>query len=234
MHKILIISDHKGFGSLLSQILKENGRIVELVSYNQVNRITKFESYFLVVFCDRINFHLSSGIAQKIRNTNIAPYLFLSKDSLDFEVSKGFVYTNHDTLYKKLIITEILQIIQIKEEVFLNIRKGLNRTKHEFNIGELYYNSKERYLLNVAKNKKYQLTLKENQLLRLLVLNSNEILKRETALNKIWGNDDSLSSRTMDVYISKLRRRLRDDSNLKIVNFRRYGFSLSILNQKLI
>ena len=123
MHKILIISDHKGFGSLLSQILKENGRIVELVSYNQVNRIRKFESYYLVVFCDRINYHLSSGIAQKIRNTNIAPYLFLSKDSLDFEVSKGFVYTNHDTLYKKLIITEILQIIQIKEEVFLNIRK---------------------------------------------------------------------------------------------------------------
>lgn len=62
MHKILVICDHKGFGSLLSQILKENGRIVELVSYNQVNRITKFDSYYLVVFCDRINFELSSGI----------------------------------------------------------------------------------------------------------------------------------------------------------------------------
>ena len=69
MHKILIISDHKGFGSLLSQILKENGKIVELVSYNQVNRISKFDSYYLVIFCDRINFHLSIGIAQKIRNT---------------------------------------------------------------------------------------------------------------------------------------------------------------------
>ena len=48
MHKILIISDHKGFGSLLSQILKENGKIVELVSYNQVNRISKFDSYYLL------------------------------------------------------------------------------------------------------------------------------------------------------------------------------------------
>ena len=231
MHKILIISDHKGFGSLLSQILKENGKIVELVSYNQVNRISKFDSYYLVIFCDRINFHLSSGIAQKIRNTNIAPYLFLSKESLDFEVSKGFVFTNHDTLHKKSIITEILKIIQNKEEVFLNTRKGLNRAKHEFNIGKLNYNSKERYLFNIVNKKKYQLTFKENQLLKLLVLNSNKILKRETALNKIWGNDDNLSSRIMDVYISKLRKRLKDDSKLKIVNFRRDGFSLSILNQ---
>ena len=231
MHKILIISDHKGFGSLLSQILKENGKIVELVSYNQVNRISKFDSYYLVIFCDRINFHLSSGIAQKIRNTNIAPYLFLSKESLDFEVSKGFVFTNHDTLHKKSIITEILKIIQNKEEVFLNTRKGLNRAKHEFNIGKLNYNSKERYLFNIVNKKKYQLTFKENQLLKLLVLHSNKILKRETALNKIWGNDDNLSSRIMDVYISKLRKRLKDDSKLKIVNFRRDGFSLSILNQ---
>ena len=231
MHKILIISDHKGFGSLLSQILKENGKIVELVSYNQVNRISKFDSYYLVIFCDRINFHLSSGIAQKIRNTNIAPYLFLSKESLDFEVSKGFVFKNHDTLHKKSIITEILKIIQNKEEVFLNTRKGLNRTKHEFNIGKLNYNSKERYLFNIVNKKQYQLTFKENQLLKLLVLNSNKILKRETALNKIWGNDDNLSSRIMDVYISKLRKRLKDDSKLKIVNFRRDGFSLSILNQ---
>tara|TARA_A100001015_G_scaffold184426_1_gene205194 strand:- start:504 stop:1199 length:696 start_codon:yes stop_codon:yes gene_type:complete len=231
MHKILIISDHKGFGSLLSQILKENGKIVELVSYNQVNRISKFDSYYLVIFCDRINFHLSSGIAQKIRNTNIAPYLFLSKESLDFEVSKGFVFTNHDTLHKKSIITEILKIIQNKEEVFLNTRKGLNRAKHEFNIGKLNFNSKERYLFNIVNKKKYQLTFKENQLLKLLVLNSNKILKRETALNKIWGNDDNLSSRIMDVYISKLRKRLKDDSKLKIVNFRRDGFSLSILNQ---
>tara|TARA_S200000501_G_C20606206_1_gene648161 strand:- start:191 stop:715 length:525 start_codon:yes stop_codon:yes gene_type:complete len=174
---------------------------------------------------------LSSGIAQKIRNTNIAPYLFLSKESLDFEVSKGFVFTNHDTLHKKSIITEILKIIQNKEEVFLNTRKGLNRTKHEFNIGKLNYNSKERYLFNIVNKKKYQLTFKENQLLKLLVLNSNKILKRETALNKIWGNDDNLSSRIMDVYISKLRKRLKDDSKLKIVNFRRDGFSLSILNQ---
>ena len=231
MHKILIISDHKGFGSLLSQILKENGKIVELVSYNQVNRISKFDSYYLVIFCDRINFHLSSGIAQKIRNTNIAPYLFLSKESLDFEVSKGFVFTNHDTLHKKSIITEILKIIQNKEEVFLNTRKGLNRAKHEFNIGKLNFNSKERYLFNIVNKKKYQLTFKENQLLKLLVLHSNKILKRETALNKIWGNDDNLSSRIMDVYISKLRKRLKDDSKLKIVNFRRDGFSLSILNQ---
>ena len=231
MHKILIISDHKGFGSLLLQILNKNGKIVELVSYNQVNRISKFDSYYLVIFCDRINFHLSSGIAQKIRNTNIAPYLFLSKESLDFEVSKGFVFTNHDTLHKKSIITEILKIIQNKEEVFLNTRKGLNRTKHEFNIGKLNYNSKERYLFNIVNKKKYQLTFKENQLLKLLVLNSNKILKRETALNKIWGNDDNLSSRIMDVYISKLRKRLKDDSKLKIVNFRRDGFSLSILNQ---
>jgi DNA-binding response OmpR family regulator len=231
MHKILIISDHKGFGSLLLQILNKNGKIVELVSYNQVNRISKFDSYYLVIFCDRINFQMSSGIAQKIRNTNIAPYLFLSRESLDFEVSKGFVFKNHDTLYIKSIITEILQIIQNKEEVFLNIRKGLNRTKHEFNIGKLNYNSKERYLFNIVNKKKYQLTFKENQLLKLLVLNSNKILKRETALNKIWGNDDNLSSRIMDVYISKLRKRLKDDSKLKIVNFRSDGFSLSILNQ---
>ena len=231
MHKILIISDHKGFGSLLLQILNKNGKIVELVSYNQVNRISKFDSYYLVIFCDRINFHMCSGIAQKIRNTNIAPYLFLSRESLDFEVSKGFVFKNHDTLYIESIITEILQIIQNKEEVFLNIGKGLNRTKHEFNIGKLNYNSKERYLFNIVNKKKYQLTFKENQLLKLLVLNSNKILKRETALNKIWGNDDNLSSRIMDVYISKLRKRLKDDSKLKIVNFRSDGFSLSILNQ---
>ena len=79
-------------------------------------------------------------------------------------------------------------------------------------------------------NKRRRLSFKENQLMRLLVININNTLSRDFALNKIWGNDDILSSRTMDVYISKLRGYLKEDQKLKIINFRRDGFSLSTLN----
>ena len=111
-----------------------------------------------------------------------------------------------------------------------SFRNSLLKKNYEFKIGDYNYNSRERFLIYKKMNKRRRLSFKENQLMRLLVMNINNTLSRDFALNKIWGKDDILSSRTMDVYISKLRGYLKEDRKLKIINFRRDGFSLSTLN----
>ena len=97
----------------------------------------------------------------------------------------------------------------------------------EFTIGKFSYNSKLRFL-NIASQEPLKLSPKENQLLRLLVLHVNDLLPREVALNKIWRDDNYFTSRSMDVYIAKLRKYLKPDSNVEILNIHGEGFRLVV------
>ena len=97
----------------------------------------------------------------------------------------------------------------------------------EFAIGDFNLNAKLR-LLTYKKEEPVKLSPKENQLLRLLALHINDLMPREKALNKIWRDDNYFTSRSMDVYIAKLRKYLKADSKVEILNIHGEGFRLVV------
>ena len=121
-----------------------------------------------------------------------------------------------------MLLAKIKAILNRKN--FVNIPE----TEHyEFYIGKFKFNSKLR-ILKIDGKKSLRLSPKENQLLRLLVLHVNDLLTREIALNKIWRDDNYFTSRSMDVYIAKLRKYLKEDTDVEILNIHGEGFRLVV------
>jgi len=101
----------------------------------------------------------------------------------------------------------------------------------EFQIGDFHLNSKLRFL-TYRDEEPSKLSPKENELLRLLALHENDLMPRELALTKIWRDDNYFTSRSMDVYIAKLRKYLKKDENVEILNIHGEGFRLVIRNKE--
>ena len=107
------------------------------------------------------------------------------------------------------------------------IKEVADSVETQFQIGDFSLNTKLR-LLNYLDQKPIKLSPKENQLLRLLALHVNDLMPREKALNKIWRDDNYFTSRSMDVYIAKLRKYLKEDSKVEILNIHGEGFRLVV------
>jgi DNA-binding response OmpR family regulator len=122
------------------------------------------------------------------------------------------------------------EVLLAKIKAILNRKNFFNVPEsdiYEFVIGKFQFNSKLRFL-TLDGEETAKLSPKENQLLRLLVLHINDLLPRELALNKIWRDDNYFTSRSMDVYIAKLRKYLKTDSNVVILNIHGEGFRLVV------
>lgn len=121
------------------------------------------------------------------------------------------------------------------EELMVRINAVLRRSNKNrsqdtdestFNIGKYQFNSEKQLLLHNAMEQK--LTTKESQLLRLLCVHKNDVLDRNFALKTIWHDDNYFNGRSMDVYIAKLRKYLKDDSKVEIINIHGKGFKLLV------
>jgi DNA-binding response OmpR family regulator len=117
-------------------------------------------------------------------------------------------------------------ILLAKIKAIMTRRDFQTGTRDVFEIGRFVFNSRLRTLTIGDDERK--LSPKEAQLLELLALNPNELISREVALKKIWGSDDYFTARSMDVYITKLRKFLSDDPSLNIKNIHGAGFQLII------
>jgi len=121
------------------------------------------------------------------------------------------------------------------EELLMRVKAILKRTrmitkekqKEEFEFGDFKLNSKRQVL--VHNNEEQKLTSKENELLRLLCVHLNDVLDRSYALKKIWGDDSYFNSRSMDVYITKLRKYLKKDERVQLINVHGKGFKLILV-----
>jgi len=122
------------------------------------------------------------------------------------------------------------EVLLAKIKAILNRSKGPSAPENdtfEFTFRDFSFNSKLRFL--TYKNEDaVKLSPKENQLLRLLVIHLNDLLPREEALNKIWRDDNYFTSRSMDVYIAKLRKYLSADEKVQILNIHGEGFRLVV------
>ena len=228
LKKILIVEDDFNFGNILRDYLILNDYNIVLAK-NGIEGMEKFEkeNFDLCILDVMMPFKDGFTLGKEIRekNENI-PLFFLSAKTLKEDVLRGFKIGADDYLTKpfdsEVLLAKIKAILNRKN--FVNIPESEN---FEFVIGKFSFNSKLRFL-NYGEEDSIKLSPKENQLLRLLVLHINDLLPREMALNKIWRDDNYFTSRSMDVYIAKLRKYLKPDESVEILNIHGEGFRLVV------
>ena len=225
--KILLVEDDLNFGNILKEYLQINNYDLVLAR-NGIEGYDKFLSseFDLCILDVMMPFKDGFSLAKEIRSKNEeVPLIFLTAKNLKEDVLKGFKIGADDYLTKPFD-TEVL-LAKIK--AIMSRKKIFNVPSSEdiiFKIGKFHFNSKLR-ILSLEKNQ-FKLSPKENELLRLLIINVDDLLSREIALNKIWRDDSYFASRSMDVYIAKLRKYLSLDTNIEIINIHGEGFRLVV------
>ena len=224
--KILVVEDDPNFGSILKDYLTLNEYDIVLAK-NGIEGYEKFkkENFDLCILDVMMPYKDGFTLAKEIREKNDSvPILFLTAKNLKEDVLKGFKLGGDDYITKPFDSDVFLE----KIKVFLNRnQKPISTESAEFlfTIGRFAFNSKLR-TLSFSGGEPIKLSPKESQLLRLLALHINDLLPRDVALNKIWRDDNYFTSRSMDVYIAKLRKYLKEDSQVEILNIHGEGFRL--------
>lgn len=223
--QILLVEDDVNLGSILRDFLNVKGYDVELAlngtdGYHLFKK-KRFDLLILdVMMPQKDGFTLASEIRKIDKQT---PIIFLTAKSLVEDRIKGLKIGGDDYLTKPfsseellLRIKNILKRIRIPEDKKVEI--------DSFKIGRYRFDYSKRILSFNCDNKR--LTSKESELLRLLAINQNGLVDRTTALKEIWKNDSYFTSRSMDVYIAKLRSYLKNDKSVQILNVHGTGFKL--------
>jgi len=222
--KIFLVEDDLSFGSVLKSYLEINDFSVEWVDDGKYAVEHFRKGIFDICILDVMLPHVDGfTIASEIRQiNNVVPLIFLTAKKMKDDVLKGYNAGGDDYITKPFDT----DILLAKIRAILSRRDLQNGTKDIYEIGKFIFNSKLRTLTSGDDEKK--LSPKEAQLLELLTVNSNSLISREMALKKIWGNDDYFTARSMDVYITKLRKYLSEDPHLNIKNIHGAGFQLVI------
>ena len=226
LKKILLVEDDPNFGTVLREYLSINGYDV-IHAKNGMEGFEKFkkDDYDLCILDVMMPYKDGFTLAKEIREKNQdVPIIFLTAKAMKEDVLKGYKVGADDYLNKpfdsEVLLMKIKAIIQRKAKDSIADSK-----EFEFQIGNFFLNSKLRFL-TFHKENPVKLSPKENELLRLLALHKNDLMPRELALIKIWRDDNYFTSRSMDVYIAKLRKYLKDDENVEILNIHGEGFRL--------
>lgn len=162
------------------------------------------------------------ALAKQIRETDMeTPIIFLTAKSQAQDVVTGFNLGGNDYLKKPFSIEEL--IVRIKN--LLNNKQKTANGKKDIVLGNYKFNP-HKQTLQYKEDNKENLTSRENQLLLHLALHKNNIVERSSVLNQLWGNTDFYSARSMDVFISKLRKMLSKDASIEILNVRGVGYKL--------
>ena len=226
--RILLVEDDPNFGSILKEYLIINGYHVTLAK-NGIEGFEKFkkEDYDLCLLDVMMPYKDGFTLAKEIREKNeTVPLIFLTAKTMKEDVLKGFKIGADDYLSKPFD-SEVL-LAKIKSILGRRVVPATTESDEmEFVIGNFNLNAKLR-LLTFQNDEPVKLSPKENQLLRLLALHINDLLPREKALNKIWRDDNYFTSRSMDVYIAKLRKYLKQDEKVEILNIHGEGFRLVV------
>lgn len=222
--KIFLVEDDLSFGSVLKSYLELNDYSVEWVDDGKYAMDHFRKDSFDICILDIMLPHVDGfTIASEIRKiNNVVPIVFLTAKKLKEDVLKGYGAGGDDYITKPFDT----DILLAKIRAIVSKRDFQTGTKDIFEIGKFVFNARLRTLTSGDDEKK--LSPKEAQLLELLAINPNELISREKALKKIWGIDDYFTARSMDVYVTKLRKFLSEDPRLHIKNIHGAGFQLVI------
>ncbi|HLV39652.1 response regulator transcription factor [Xanthomarina sp.] len=228
--KILLVEDDPNFGTILKDYLTMNDYEVTHAK-NGMEGFEKFkkDDFDLCILDVMMPYKDGFTLAKEIREKNTdVPIVFLTAKAMKEDVLKGYKVGADDYLNKpfdsEVLLMKIKAIMQRKATETVADSK-----QFEFKIGKFDLNSKLRFLIFDG-GEQVKLSPKENELLRMLALHENDLMPRELALTKIWRDDNYFTSRSMDVYIAKLRKYLKLDENVEILNIHGEGFRL-VVNQ---
>ncbi|HEX6889415.1 MAG TPA: response regulator transcription factor [Chryseolinea sp.] len=223
--KILLVEDDPSLGFVIKDNLLIKGYDVTLCKDGEEGEDVFYKASFNLCILDvmlpkKDGFSLARSIREK--NKSI-PILFLTAKSMMEDKLEGFQTGADDYITKPFSLEELFYRI----EVFMKRSSvQLNQSEKVFSLGHFEFDFSNLVLKN-SKTEKL-LTQKEAEVLRLLYQNRERVLKREEILKQVWGDDDYFMGRSMDVFISKLRKYLKEDASIQIVNYHGVGFKLEI------
>jgi len=223
--KILLVEDDLNFGAVLKSYLGLNDYFVDWVSDGN-DALPQFKSlaYDLVLLDVMLPNVDGFSIAREIRQTaNHVPFIFITAKTLRDDIVEGYK-TGADDYITKPFDSEIL-LFKIKAVLSRGKAKGKNGDE-ALTIGTFSFDHKARTLISEEAGIRKTLSPKESELLQLLIEQQGEVLQKSLALNRIWGDANYFTTRSMDVYIAKLRKYLADDPSLKIVTLHGSGYRL--------
>ena len=221
--KILLCEDDENLGMLLREYLQAKGYFAELCPDGEAGYKAFLKSKFDICVLD-VMMPKKDGftLAQEIRQANAEmPVIFLTAKAMKEDILEGFKIGADDYIAKPFSMEELVLRI---EAILRRVRGKKNRENTVYRIGRFVFDT-QKQLLTIGE-KQTKLTTKENELLALLCSHSNEILQRDFALKTIWIDDNYFNARSMDVYITKLRKLLKDDENVAIINIHGKGYKL--------
>ena len=224
---ILLAEDDENLGKLLISYLQAKGFRVVLAKNGKIaydlfnNTKQKFDLLVLDVMMPEMD-GLTLGSEIRLLDKSI-PFLFLSAKSMKEDKLKGFGVGADDYITKPFSMEELLARINAILKRTASNEKNIQEKIH---VGKIQYEP-ELSVLHLNEGPK-KLTTKENMLLKLLVQNQNDLLDRQAALRAVWGDDNYFNGRSMDVYIAKLRKLLKEDENIEIMNVHGIGFKLLV------
>ncbi|MEI2747735.1 MAG: response regulator transcription factor [Ferruginibacter sp.] len=224
--KILLCEDDTNLGMVLKNYLELNDYDVTLERDGRLGLAAFQREKFDICLLDVMMPNMDGfTVAEEIRDINPdVPLFFLSAKTMKDDIIQGYKLGADDYITKpfdsEVLLHKIKAILKRNEEIH---REEVNA---EFDLGKYHFNPRLREL---SVNGKVQtLSPKENELLKMLAEYKNDLLPREAALKKIWGSDTYFNGRSMDVYIAKLRKYLKEDAKLEIVNIHGNGFRLVV------
>lgn len=224
--KILLCEDDPNLGMVLKNYLELNDYDVVLERDGRLGLAAfqreKFDLCLLDVMMPNVD---GFSLAEDIRDINPdVPLFFLSAKTMKEDIIQGYKLGADDYITKPFDS----EVLLLKIKAILKRNEELNReiANTEYDLGTYHFNPKLRELS--VNGKMHTLSPKENELLKMLSEYKNDLLPREIALKKIWGSDTYFNGRSMDVYIAKLRKYLKEDEQIEIVNIHGNGFRLVV------
>ena len=223
-YKILLAEDEPFLGKVVKESLEKQGYLVELApDGRRAWELFSSADFSLCILDVMMPYMDGFTLAAKIRHSDVKmPLMFLTAKSDIRDVIEGYASGGNDYIRKPFSL----------DELFLRVTELLKRTAavteapvNETAIGSYRFHYNRQELANAA-GAVVKLSYKENELLALLLGHKNRVLDRKATLIKLWGDDSYFNTRNMDVYITRLRNKLKDDPSVAIVNIRGFGYKL--------
>lgn len=223
-YKILLCEDDTNLGMVLKNYLELNDYEITLERDGRLGLAAFQREKYDICLLDVMMPNMDGfTLAEEIRDVDPdIPLFFLSAKTMKEDIIQGYKLGADDYITKPFD-SEVL-LLKIKAILKRGEEENKNNENIEFDLGKYHFNPKLRELKNGDSTQ--TLSPKENELLKMLAEHKNDLLPRERALKKIWGSDTYFNGRSMDVYIAKLRKYLKEDTNIEIVNIHGNGFRL--------
>jgi len=222
--KILLVEDDPSLGFVIKDNLLIKGYEVTLCADGEEGQKAFNENHFDLCILDvmmpkKDGFSLAQSIREKNKQV---PILFITAKSMLEDKVHGFNSGGDDYIVKPFSMEEL----RLRIEVFLRRSSVPATNEQNYSLGQFTFDCHNYTLHHLSSFK--TLTQKEAEVLKLLCQNKERVLKREEILKNVWGNDDYFLGRSMDVFISKLRKHLKEDPRVQIVNYHGVGFKLEV------